>query len=34
VEFQQAFAPMDGFEQQFGTFLQQHLFEQQRNQER
>lgn len=34
VEFQQAFAPMDGFEQQFGSFLQQHLFEQQRNQER
>jgi len=25
-------APLDGFEQQFGTFIQQELFERQRNQ--
>jgi thioredoxin-related protein len=32
VVFQQAKAPLDGFEQQFGTFLRQELFERQRNQ--
>ncbi len=32
VVFQDAKAPLDGFEQQFGTFLRQHLFQQQRNQ--
>jgi peroxiredoxin len=31
VVFQQALAPLDGFEQQFGTFLRQELFERQRN---
>jgi peroxiredoxin len=34
VVFQQAKAPLDGFEQQFGTFLRQELFERQRNQPR
>lgn len=34
VVFQQALAPMDGFENQFGTFLRQYLFEEQRNQAR
>jgi peroxiredoxin len=34
VVFQQAKAPLDGFEQQFGAFLQKELFERQRNQER
>jgi peroxiredoxin len=34
VVFQQAKAPLDGFEQQFGTFLRQELFERQRNQSR
>ncbi len=34
VVFQQALAPLDGFEQQFGTFLRQELFERQRNQPR
>ena len=34
VVFQQALAPMDGFENQFGTFLRQYLFEEQRNQGR
>ncbi|WP_372949204.1 redoxin domain-containing protein [Mariniphaga sp.] len=32
VIFQQAKAPLDGFEQQFGLFLRQELFERQRNQ--
>jgi peroxiredoxin len=32
VKFAAAKAPLDGFEQQFGTFLQQELFERQRNQ--
>jgi peroxiredoxin len=32
VVFQQAKAPLEGFEQQFGTFLRQDLFERQRNQ--
>jgi peroxiredoxin len=32
VVFQEAKAPLDGFEQQFGTFLRQELFERQRNQ--
>jgi hypothetical protein len=34
VEFVSAKAPLDGFEQQFGTFLQNQLFERQRNQSR
>lgn len=34
VVFQQAKAPLDGFEQQFGTFLRQELFERQRSQSR
>ena len=32
VKFVTAKAPLDGFEQQFGTFIQQELFERQRNQ--
>ena len=32
VVFQETKAPLDGFEQQFGTFLRQYLFQQQRNQ--
>lgn len=32
VVFQQTKAPLDGFEQQFGAFLRQELFERQRNQ--
>ncbi len=32
VEFESTKAPLDGFEQQFGTFLKNKLFEQQRNQ--
>lgn len=31
VVFQDAKAPLDGFEQQFGAYLRQHLFQQQRN---
>ncbi len=31
VVFEDTKAPLDGFEQQFGTFLRQHLFQQQRN---
>jgi thioredoxin-related protein len=34
VVFQQAKAPLDGFEQQLGLFLRQELFERQRNQSR
>ncbi len=34
VVFENAKAPLDGFEQQFGVFLQQELFERQRNQGR
>lgn len=34
VKFVSAKAPLDGFEQQFGTFLQHELFEWQRNQSR
>lgn len=34
VKFTSAKAPLDGFEQQFGTFLQHELFERQRNQKR
>ena len=34
VIFPETKAPLDGFEQQFSTFLQQKLFEQQRNQSR
>jgi len=34
VVFENAKAPLDGFEQQFGAFLQQELFERQRNQGR
>ncbi|MCF6331699.1 MAG: redoxin domain-containing protein [Draconibacterium sp.] len=34
VEFVSAKAPLDGFEQQFGNFLQHKLFERQRNQTR
>lgn len=34
VVFQQALAPLDGFEQQFGNFLRQELFKRQRNQPR
>ncbi|SHF73357.1 Peroxiredoxin [Mariniphaga anaerophila] len=34
IVFQQTKAPLDGFEQQFGKFLQQELFERQRNQSR
>lgn len=32
VKFVAAKAPLDGFEQQFGSFIQQELFERQRNQ--
>ena len=32
VKFSAAKAPLDGFEQQFGTFIRQELFERQRNQ--
>ena len=34
VKFESAKAPLDGFEQQFGTFLRNKLIEQQRNQSR
>ena len=34
MKFSSAKAPLDGFEQQFGTFLQHELFERQRNQSR
>jgi peroxiredoxin len=34
VVFSPAQAPLDGFEQQFGKYLQRHLFEKQRNQAR
>ena len=34
VEFVAAKAPLDGFEQQFASFIQHELFERQRNQSR
>ena len=34
IKFQNAKAPLEGFEQQFGSFLQQELFQRQRNQAR
>jgi len=34
IKFQHAKAPLEGFEQQFGSFLQQELFQRQRNQAR
>jgi hypothetical protein len=34
LEFTNTKAPLDGFEQQFGGFLQRELFERQRNQSR
>jgi len=34
VIFSEAKAPLDGFEQQFGTYLRNELFERQRNQSR